>query len=186
MAANKKYSVTKYYEVWDEAAVEAGDTDDRGLDNEYTDLESLWEVAKLMRDAGATEPSASRPVLNLWYSTSNAEPDFRTGERTEYTFHPQNLEREENEELFKLMQMNDADFEQAEPIDDLEHLKELQASIDQLAEGGANQSDRVKEAMQCIGHSGGYDCDYYGEIYALYSGEYVLLTGINKIYKEVK
>lgn len=185
MAANKKYSVTKYYEVWDEAAVEAGDTDDRGLDNEYTDLESLWEVAKLMRDAGATEPSASRPVLNLWYSTSNAEPDLRTGERTEHTFHPQNLEPEENEELFKLMQMNDADFEQAEPIDDLEHLQSIQTYIKTLATYGFNSTERIEKAMQHFGHTGGYLCDYEGEIHALYSGEYVLLTGLNKIYKEV-
>lgn len=70
-------------------------------------------------------------------------------------------------------------------IKDLEHLKELQASIDQLAKGGSNQSDRVKYAMQYVGHRGGYDCDYDGEIRAIYSGDYVLLPATNRIYKEV-
>lgn len=112
---DKRYKMNKTYETWDEEAIEAGDTDDRGFEYEDKEFDSLWDMADEIRDAGATEPSDSRGGPHTWYSTIDDDVNIRTGERTSYAFHPDNLSAEEAAELFKLVKMDRGAFREAEP-----------------------------------------------------------------------
>ena len=114
----KKYTMSKTYEVWDEDSLEAGDTDDKGFEYEDREFDSLWDMADEIRDAGATEPSDSSGGSRTWYTTPDGEVDYRTGERTYYAFHPDNLSAEEAKELFNLIKMDRSDFRDAEPQPD--------------------------------------------------------------------
>ncbi len=79
------------YETWDDEAVEAGDTDDRGWHDEegvdfnpdeYDVADEILAVDKAiewLENEGARDEGAD------WYTSS--EEDFRTGERTEYNYH---------------------------------------------------------------------------------------------------
>lgn len=111
----KRFKMNKTYEVWDEEALEAGDTDDRGFEYEDREFDSLWDMADEIRDGGATEPSDSSGGAHTWYSTPDAEENYRTGEKTFYSFHPDNLSAEEAKELFKLVKMDRSAFREAEP-----------------------------------------------------------------------
>lgn len=111
----KRYKMNKTYEVWDYDAVDAGETDDKGFEYEDREFDSLWDMADEIRDAGATEPSDSRGGPNTWYSTPDGEENYRTGERTYYSFHPDNLSAEEAKELFNMIKMDRSSFREAEP-----------------------------------------------------------------------
>lgn len=95
------------YEVWDEDALEAGDTDDRGWEDEEgevfeddVDGETAVESAiSWLRDKGATEASCSRFEPRCWYISTDT--DFRTGDVTNYHYHLNDgWTDEEKEEIF--------------------------------------------------------------------------------------
>lgn len=111
----KRYKMNKTYEVWDEDALEAGDTDDKGFEYEDREFDSLWDMADEIRDAGATMPSDSSGGPHTWYSTPDGEENYRTGERTFYSFHPEDLSAEEAKELFNMVKMDRSAFREAEP-----------------------------------------------------------------------
>jgi hypothetical protein len=121
---NKKYTMNKTYEVWNEEALEAGDTDDKGFEYKDEEFESLWDMAQEIRSAGATEPSDSDGGPHTWYSTVDDDVNFRTGERTRYAFHPGNLTVEEALELFKLIKMDSKSFRDSEPEEPEEETEE--------------------------------------------------------------
>jgi hypothetical protein len=78
----KGYLTSMTYEVWDEEAVEAGDTDDKGWDYQDSHFDSLEEaVSSASYDASWLEWSSSSPGPRDWI-VSQDDQDFRTGERT--------------------------------------------------------------------------------------------------------
>lgn len=112
----KKYSMNKTYETWDEDALEAGDTDDKGFEYEDKEFDSLWDMAREIRDGGATESSDSHSANpHTWYSTPDGNQNYRTGETTYYSYHPNKLDQEEAEQLYKLVKMSHQDFSKADP-----------------------------------------------------------------------
>ena len=116
LSEGKKYTMSKTYEVWSYDAVDAGQTDDSGFKYQDQEFDSIWELAKEIRDAGATEPSDSGlDALPGWYSTPDGDENYKTGERTYYSFHPENLKEDEARELFKLVKMNRTEFRKADP-----------------------------------------------------------------------
>jgi hypothetical protein len=114
--ASKKYKMSKTYETWDEESVDIGDTDEKGFEYKDDVFDNIWELAKEIRNNGATQPSSSGHASpHTWYSTVDADEDIHTGEKTYYAFHPKDLSNEEAIELQKLIKMSRHEFDAAEP-----------------------------------------------------------------------
>lgn len=117
--AEVSYTMTKTYQVSDPESAEAGDYKDQGTEYEDQEFDSLWELAKEIRDAGATEPSESgtnvKATKNTWYSTPDGDKNFSTGEETFYSFHPKLKTDAEAQELAALIKMDRKAFNDAEP-----------------------------------------------------------------------
>lgn len=81
------YVVDMYYEVWDEDAIEAGETDDKGTEVKKARHKDLEDVCDDYDNHDWLEWSSShlddRGGYQPWI-TSDSEQDFRTGERTRY------------------------------------------------------------------------------------------------------
>jgi hypothetical protein len=78
------YSIT--YQIWDEEAVEAGDTDDKGF-LVVDEKVSLREFIEIFKDGGFIHPSCSDPMQADWWS-NEPEMDPYTGEYEHRSFHP--------------------------------------------------------------------------------------------------
>ena len=92
-----QFFVSKTYDTWDEEALEAGDTDDRGFEFEDEPM-TLREVLKALDGMGAVEPSRTltRSALvrgHVWFSTVDAETNHRTGDVTNHALHIRGSER---------------------------------------------------------------------------------------------
>jgi len=89
-----KFKVSKTYETWDEQALEAGETDDKGF--EYQDeVMTLRELVRELRNNGITEPSCSHVESARWFSSVDPVHDrafFEKGEYTYYSVHPANMD----------------------------------------------------------------------------------------------
>lgn len=88
--SGKRISIS--YETWNEDALDAGDTDDRGWEDEEgvlfeddDDGTPVEQAIRYLRDEGATEPSASHFNSRIWYEASDT--DIRTGDVTNRHFH---------------------------------------------------------------------------------------------------
>lgn len=78
----KGYEVSMTYEVWSHEDVEHGDTDDRGWEFEDEHEETLEDVSHTLSNQSWLEWSTSgHPGKRDWI-ISQAEEDFRTGDRT--------------------------------------------------------------------------------------------------------
>jgi hypothetical protein len=111
----KKYTMSKTYEVITPESAEQGDAEERGFEYEDKEFDTLWDMAREIREAGATEPSSSGPMTSHdWYSTVDPDRNYKTGEETYYSFHP-NVTDEEMKELNQLIEMTEKDFNAAEP-----------------------------------------------------------------------
>jgi hypothetical protein len=51
----------------------------------------------------------------MWYTTSDPEIDYKTGDKTNYSFHPKSLSDAETKELDKLISMSRNEFHLADP-----------------------------------------------------------------------
>jgi hypothetical protein len=89
----KRISVT--YERWDDSALDAGDTDDRGYedeegvkfeDDDEFDGTAVEQAVRFLQHNGAIEPSSSHFDSRVWYN-SYGERDFRTGEIENKGYH---------------------------------------------------------------------------------------------------
>ena len=99
------------YETWDEESLEAGDTDDRGwedeegqsmIPDEYDKEEGITAIdnaVKFLRNKGVIEPSSSHFHPGIWY-ISQDDVDIRSGDRTQYSFHLDGFTPEEEKEIF--------------------------------------------------------------------------------------
>ena len=95
------------YEKWDEDAMEAGDTDDRGWEDEVgidfsddPDETPAKDAIKYLRKKGATNPSSTRYASDVWYSSE--DKDFKTGDVEIKSYHLYgDWTEDEKKEIFK-------------------------------------------------------------------------------------
>ena len=99
------------YETWDEDSVDAGETDDKGWENEegvsmqpdqYDLEEGLTPVdlaVNFLTDNGPMEASSSHFNSGVWY-TNYGEQDMQNGSRTNRSFHLVGFTPEQEEEIF--------------------------------------------------------------------------------------
>lgn len=85
------FIVSKYYETWDEEALEAGETDDKGADFENVRM-TAREAVNEIKDLGAFEFSESPFRVDeavrrgrIWLTSVDDNINYRTGERTQYS-----------------------------------------------------------------------------------------------------
>lgn len=98
------------YDTYTEESIEAGDTEDGG----YSDYESMepdeFDIADnvtavdkaihyLTRDHSVMA-SSSHFHAGVWYSDSENDVDYRTGEQTQHSYHPHNFSIEEQRAIF--------------------------------------------------------------------------------------
>jgi len=95
--------LSKTYEVWSMEAIELGDTDDRDFEYQDMGFDSLEDMAKEMLSEGCLEPSCNMFHQNIWYTTVDAVEDYRTGEKTYYSFHTKDMTAEQEQELYNLL-----------------------------------------------------------------------------------
>lgn len=94
-APGKRIAIT--YETWDEDALEAGDTDNRGWEDEEgvlfedeDDKSAVQQAIEYLRNEGATQFSSDPFEPRGWYSTDGNDfnsQNIRTGEHTVRSFH---------------------------------------------------------------------------------------------------
>ncbi len=60
------------------------------------------KAAKFLKYDGANEPSSSHFDRHIWYSTGY-EPNYRTGEETEKSYHLKGFTEAEERQIFKLI-----------------------------------------------------------------------------------
>ena len=99
------------YETWDEDSVDAGETDDKGWENEegvsmqpdqYDLEEGLTPVdlaVKFLTDNGPMEASSSYFNSGVWYTNYGGQ-DMQDGSRTNRSFHLVGFTPEQEEEIF--------------------------------------------------------------------------------------
>lgn len=102
--------IVSYYETWSPEDVEIGDTDDKGeLDawevevDEYDREEGLDHTdiaADYLIDKGVSEPSSSHFHPGIWY-TMYGDSDFRTGDRTNESYHLKGFSEDEEKEVYE-------------------------------------------------------------------------------------
>jgi len=95
--------LSKTYEVWSMEAIELGDTDDRGFEYQDMEFDSIEDMAKEMLSEGCLEPSCNVFHRNIWYSSIDADVDYKTGDSTGYAFHPSDMTAEQEQELYNLL-----------------------------------------------------------------------------------
>lgn len=90
-AKGKRISIS--YETWDEDALDAGETDDKGWKDEEgvdfsddPDESPVADAVKFLKKAGAVYPSASHFGKGIWYS-DEGDTNVRTGEKTIKSYH---------------------------------------------------------------------------------------------------
>jgi hypothetical protein len=108
-----KKSITVYYETWDHDSIDAGDTDDRGewdhveIEADEMDLDDGKPdsvlAAHYLMDNGPVESSSSQWHPGVWYTSIDAEEDYKTGEKTYYSFHLTGFDEGESREIFDLI-----------------------------------------------------------------------------------
>jgi hypothetical protein len=106
----RKYTMSKTYEVTTPESAEQGDVEDRGFEYEDREFDSLWDMAREIRNEGGYEDSGS------WFNTVDPERDMHTGSETYYSFHPfDDITPEEYANLAKMVKMNQKEFNAANP-----------------------------------------------------------------------
>lgn len=92
--AGKRISIS--YETWDEESEDAGETDEKGWENEEgieftddADETAVEQAIDFLKKEGATNFSASSFEPRGWYSTGSEsdDRDIQTGELTIYSYH---------------------------------------------------------------------------------------------------
>lgn len=61
------------------------------------------KAAKFLEDEGASEASSSHFHRGIWYSTSDDDVNYRTGEHTQRSYHLYGFTPAEEQEIFKLV-----------------------------------------------------------------------------------
>lgn len=109
----REKTITVYYETWDEDSIDAGETDERGewdqveIEADETDLEDGKPdsvlAAEYLMDHGPVEASSTQWHPGVWYTSIDAEEDYKTGEKTYYSFHLSGFDEGEAREIFDII-----------------------------------------------------------------------------------
>lgn len=109
LGSDKGFLVT--YSQMTPESVDAGDFSDGGFKDadsvqpdEFDAEDGLTAVDKAvsyLQDKGATEKSSSHFHPGVWYSAGFDTTDYRTGEETEYCYHPHNFTLDEEKAIFE-------------------------------------------------------------------------------------
>jgi hypothetical protein len=108
---DKMATVLSYYSVWTEEDVELGEASESGEDvdkiklDEYDIEEGLSladKIAGYLNDKGAIQPSSNFFHSGVWY-TAEDEVDFRTGDRTERSYHIKDVNEETERKVFEII-----------------------------------------------------------------------------------
>ena len=114
-AGRRTRRITVTYSTITPESAESGDFDDTGwVDEEGIEIAlDKWDradgltiakkAAKILRDAGAIEPSSSAPGRGTWYSTGFTTSDYQTGEEREESYHLKGFSPTEEREIYKLV-----------------------------------------------------------------------------------
>lgn len=102
--------VVSYYENWTPEDLEAGDTGDRGENDDVEfeldeyDIEEGLELAdlvvKYLSERGVSEASSSQFHKGVWYDTEPTQ-DFRTGEWRRESYHLKGFSEEDEAEVYR-------------------------------------------------------------------------------------
>ena len=99
--------VAKTYEVWDDEALEIGETNERGFefeDETMTPDEFLREIS--WPHVQSSQSSFTLEALShgrVWFSSVDSDVDFETGERVNYSWHLKELTEKEARKLYRVM-----------------------------------------------------------------------------------
>lgn len=110
--------ITTTYEIWDDAATEAGDTDNRGWFDEkgesmkpdQYDIEdgktSVELAIDFLKDKGALEASSSHFHPGVWYTNYDHHTNYKTGEVEQRSYHLKGFSPEEENAIFNAITKN--------------------------------------------------------------------------------
>ena len=99
-AQQKKYLMSKTYEIVTPESAEEGEVEDRGFEYEDMEFDNLYELIDEIINGGAIEASSSESYPRNWYLTEGSVTNYRTGERETNGFHPKDLTEEEAQLVF--------------------------------------------------------------------------------------
>jgi len=147
----KPYKMSKTYEIWDEEAINAGATDNSGFEYKKQTFDSLWELAKEIRDGGGSESSSSQSNPHNYYTT-DADEDIRTGEKTFYSFHPEGLSKDDAVQLDAFLDMDERDFRKSEPRDEsVSRVNRMQGNLAEENDFDYSKSLGSEKATKFVG-----------------------------------
>lgn len=111
--SHNKYKMSKTYQEITPESAENGEPSDSGFEWENRGYDSLWDMAKEMRDEGAREESGAGD----WYTDSHTS-DYHTATETSYGFHTKDLTAEQIKHIDAYLEAPEAYFQAAEPADE--------------------------------------------------------------------
>jgi len=94
--------ITVSYEIWDEDSIEAGETDDKGWeDEEGEEFDSVEDAIKFLKNNFANNPSNGSYHSGTYYK-DDGEENYKTGETKYLTYHLSgNWSEEEKKAIYK-------------------------------------------------------------------------------------
>ena len=94
--------ITVSYEIWDEDSIEAGETDDKGWeDEEGEEFDSVEDAIKFLKKNFANNPSNGSYHSGTYYK-DDGEENYKTGETKYLTYHLSgNWSEEEKKAIYK-------------------------------------------------------------------------------------
>lgn len=104
------FKLSKTFAIITPESAADGDFADGGFEYRDAEFDTLFDLAREIRDDGAFEASSTVPHVGIWYSTDAIDTDYRTGEQTIYSFHPADLSEADTLELYRLMTLTHAEF----------------------------------------------------------------------------
>jgi len=106
LGADKGFLVT--FDLYTEESIEAGDTEDGGYDgaencavDEFDDgMTAVDKAIRFLTREHCVEASSSHFHEGLYYTDSDNDIDYRTGEETQHSYRPVNFTADEQRAIF--------------------------------------------------------------------------------------
>ena len=107
LGADKGFLIT--FDLYTEESIEDGDTEDGGYDgaenctvDEFDDegVTAVDKAVQFLTREHCVQASSSHFHEELYYSDSDIDTDYRTGEQTQHSYHPVNFTVDEQRAIF--------------------------------------------------------------------------------------
>lgn len=95
--------LSKTYETWSIDTIEIGTTNNRGYEYKDKPFDSIADIVNEIMSEGSVEPSSSIYHRNIWYSSIDADVDYKTGDSTGYSFHPSDMTEDQERYLYNIL-----------------------------------------------------------------------------------